>query len=408
MLDRWLRRPAVLLVLCAVWLACSAGSAAAATVGFTGQFSPSSLPEGTSFSLDGDHVTSFSGLLRPTACASPVNWQDYSENEVFHLALAPGANVALSGGRFRYTGAATSDGYGGGPSANPYGGQFTISGQVNPTHTVVTATVTLSDAQDPFVTGCSGSYRFIAIPTVGAHWNRPDKAAYQSQFLSFDYSAGVVRNLQVQANFQCGESVDSAGINATAYGYPILRTTAHGVFRLSLYALDGYQKLVAVTITGHINGKKATGRIKVSEPAGGFTGITADSCRGNRGWAASKPQPAAPPGPAAYFQWAAIRIPAGASYRYYFAVTDVTCADHATEILVTIAHRTTMISCSKSAAFASGPLAASQTYLVTSQAVQAKRGRIIKRGTAVTIPVKMPGAGDRWTVVSHLPGTPPR
>ena len=235
----------------------------------------------------------------------------------------------------------------------------------------------------------------------------PDRAAYQSQFISFDYSAGVVRNLQAQANFQCGNSVDSATVDATAYGYPTLQTSASGTFSVQLYVLDEYQKLVSVTITGRIRGKKAAGRIVVTEPPGGFTGVAGNSCAGSYGWTAAKPVPPPPPGPSAYFQWAAIRVPVGASYRYYFAINQLSCADHANDVLVTVANRTTTISCSESAAFASGPLTPLQTYPVKSQAVQTRRGRIVKRGTSVTVPLKMPGPDDLWLVVSGLPGTPP-
>lgn len=390
----------------AIVLGVSAVSARAATVNFTGQFSPSSLPEGTAFSLNGDQVTSFSAMLRPTACASPTDWQNDSD-AVFRLALAPGANVQIRAGRFSYTGPATSAFYGTGSPDRPYGGQFTISGSVNPTHTSATATVTLSNAQDPFVSGCSGSYKFIAIPTVTSTTTTPDKAAYQSQFFSFDYTAGVIRNIQLQANFQCGQSVDSATVNATAYGYPTLQTTKTGGFSLHLYVLDEYQDLVSLTITGRVSGKSASGRIEVTEPPGGFTGVAGDSCSGNYGWAAAKPLPPAPPGPTAYFQWEAIRIPVGTAYRYYFAINNLSCADHATQLRVTIKRRVTKIPCSKSAAFASGPLAPDQTYTVKSQAVRTRHGRTIKRGPAVTVPLQMPGPGDLWTPISGLPGTPP-
>ena len=400
------RMVALLGLVGAILLGALTATARAATVDFTGQFSPTSLPEGTSFSLDGDQVTSFSAMLRPTACASPSDWQSDSD-AVFQLALAPGAAVELTNGSFSYTGSATSADYGGGSAGESYGGQFTIAGKVNPAHTFVTATVSLSNAQDPFVSGCSGSYSFIAIPTVTATRTTPDKAAYQSQFLSFDYADGVVRKLQVQANFQCGQSVDSATVNATAYGYPTLQTTKSGVFRLQLYVLDEYQKLVSLTITGRITGKKAGGRIVVDEPPGGFTGVAGDNCSGNHGWTASKPVPPPAPGPAAYFQWAAIRVPTGTTWRYYFATNDLSCTDHANEVLVTIAHRTITVPCSKPAAFASGPLTPSTAYSVRSQAVHASHGRIVKRGAAVTVPVKMPGAGDLWTVISNLPGTPP-
>jgi hypothetical protein len=217
----------------------------------------------------------------------------------------------------------------------------------------------------------------------------------------------VIRNIQLQANFQCGQSVDSATVNATAYGYPTVQTTKNGGFSLKLYVLDEYQNLVSLTITGLVHGENASGRIVVTEPPGGFNGVAGDSCSGNYGWTAAKPLPPAPPGPTAYFQWAAIRVPVGTVYRYYFAVYNLSCADHATQLRVTIKRRVTKIQCSRSAAFASGPLAPDQTFSVKSQAVQTKHGRTIKHGPAVTVPLKMPGPGDLWTPISGLPGTPP-
>jgi hypothetical protein len=401
-------RATLLMVLATVLLLCCAtGAARAAQTRFTGQFSPSSLPEGTNFKLSGDQVTAFSGLLRPTSCAAPADWRSSSDS-VFELKIPAGAKVALSGGRFRYSGTAASADYGSGPSTSPYGGQFTISGTVNPQHTLVAATVTLSGAQDPFVSGCSGRYRFIAIPTPTGRAKFPDKAAYQSQFVSFDAAGGVVRNLRVQANFNCGPGSDSAFVDGPVYGYPSLRTTAAGGFSLTLHALDEYKAIVAVKITGTVSAKRAHGRIVVSEPPGGFVGQADDRCHGNTPWTAAKPVPPPPPGPSAYFQWAAIRVPGGAAYRYYFAATGLKCTDHATEVLVTVAHHTTTIPCSKTSAFATAALAPSHTYSVTSQAVQTTHGRIVKRGTAVTVPLQMPSSDDHWKIISGLPGTPPR
>ncbi|HEY5430547.1 MAG TPA: hypothetical protein VIK04_15630 [Solirubrobacteraceae bacterium] len=40
-------------------------------------------------------------------------------------------------------------------------------------------------------------------------------------------------------------------------------------------------------------------------------------------------------------------------------------------------------------------------------AVEARGGRIIKRGSPVTIPVTMPRPGDQCKLLPGLPGTPP-
>jgi hypothetical protein len=102
-------------------------------------------------------------------------------------------------------------------------------------------------------------------------------------------------------------------------------------------------------------------------------------------------------------------VPTGASYHYYFAATQLQCSDGADEVLVTVAHRTTAIACSQSDTWASGPLAPSKTYSVTSQAVETKGGHIVKRGTKVSVPLTMPGPGDDWKQpISGLPRNPPR
>jgi hypothetical protein len=401
-LSRSARALLVCAAIAAAWSTMSARASAAA-MSYTGQFSPASLPEGTSFALSGDAVTRFSAQLRPTACQTP-DWREDSD-AIFTLSLPRGTRVPLKDGRFTYAGTARSS-YGAGPSDDPYGGKFTITGNVDPDHTLVNAKVTLSGAQDPAVSGCSGHYTFIAIPTVRARAHRAAKSAYQSQFVNFQAAGGVVRDLEVQANFSCGDSVDSAQIDAAAYGHPTLHTTASGRFSLSLYALDGYKEIVAVRITGHVGPTKASGTITVAEPAGGFRGVANDVCHGSTHWSASKPTPPVPPGPTAFFQWAAIRAPAGTTYRYYFAADQIRCTDHATKILVTIDHRTTTVSCSRDTAFASGPLAPSHTYSITSQAVETSHGQVIKRGAPITTPVAMPGPGDKWTPISGL-GAPP-
>jgi hypothetical protein len=384
-----------------------AAAARSATVNFVGQFSPASLPEGTAFALSGDQVTSFTATLKPTNCQSPADWANDSD-AVFNLSLGAGASVPLTGGAFSYSGTATSS-YPNGGYGSPYGGQFTITGTVNQSHTLVTANVALAGAHDPFVHGCSGTYKFIAIPSVTASNRRPDRAAYDSQFVSFDYAGGVVRNLEVQANFQCGKNaVDSAQFDAAAYGFKSIQTRATGAFRVQSYVLDEYKEILLLTVTGKVSGKKAKGRIAVSEPAGGYELIgSVGVCSGNYGWSATKPVPPPPPGPQAFFNWDEIRAPAGAAYRYYFALDSLTCKNGATEVLITVAGRTVTVPCSRSEAFASGPVAPFQTYQVRSQAVQTRGGRIVKRGASVTVPLAMAGPGDQWGPLTGGFGAPP-
>lgn len=394
------------LVVCVMVCASVTGVAQAATVRFTGQFAPQSLPEGTAFALNGDQVTSFSALLRPTACASPASWGDDSD-AVFRLSLAAGARVRLSGGRFSYSGPAASAFYPSGANGTTYGGQFTVTGTVNPNHTFISATVTLSSAQDPFVSGCSGTYHFIAIRTVPQRRGQPDRHAYRGATIQFDKTGGVIRNLAFTANFRCGAGVDSALVNTAQYGYPAVQTSPTGAFRMTTYVLDEYQSLVVATITGTVTGGRARGRITIKEPPGGFTSIAGDTCSGSQTWTASKPVPPPPPGPSAFFQWAAIRVPINGSYRYYFAVDQLRCTRRANALRVLVTGRSITLPCSRSVALATHPLAPSRTYTVTTQPLELRHGRVIKRGARVTVSLRMPGPDDLWTPIAGLPGAPP-
>lgn len=396
-MRRWTLR------LCALAAAClgMVGTADAAT-SFTMQVAPQAI--GTPvFSLNGDQVSGFSATVRPTSCTSP-NWQNSSDS-VFEATIPAGADVQLQNGAFSYSGTAPSAYYSGSAGS---GGQFTVHGTVNPSHTLLTGTVTLSGAKDPFVSGCSGSYHIVAIPTVTPAGVSPDKRAYQSQFIHFDDASGVIRNLFIQANFQCGAGgEDAATVNAAQYGYRTLQTTASGGFRMTAYVLDEYKQIVVLTITGTVKRRHASGRVVVSEPPGGFTAVWHDPCSGNYAWSASKPAAPPKPGPTAYFQWAAIRVPVGTAYKYYFAVHGLKCTRHANALRVTVKGRSITIPCSHKNAFATHSLAPSRTYSVKSQALERRHGRIVKRGRAVVVPLQMPGPGDSWTPISGLPGTPP-
>jgi hypothetical protein len=393
----------VMFALLATMLGASAASASANTIRFATQLSPGSNAGAGSLSMVGEGVSAFSARLQALTCATGA--AEGSDGS-FDVQITPSDAVRLSGGRFQFTGQATTDGYGTGTAARPYGGDFTISARVNPDHTLVTATITLSDAQSATTSGCAGTYSLVAVPFVNSRAFPPDKAAYQSQFIHFDYAAVAIRHLYVQANFDCGGSEDAADVNIAAYGYPVIPTKA-GNFRFSSYVIDEYQDIVSVTISGKIDGQKARGHISVSEPPGGFGLGGGGSCQGTRSWLADKLLPPAPPGPAAFFQWQPFRVAFGATWRYYFVARDISCTDHATEILVTTAGHTRTISCSRTAAFASGPLAPSRTYVSTTQAVETHGARIVKRGTPLTVPLTMPGPADSWTPVSGLPGTPP-
>jgi hypothetical protein len=381
----------------------AAAPAAAAVVRLTGEYKPSSGP--IPIVLDGDHVTGLTASLSPQACAGPSTWRQ-SADSGFTLHIVPADGVELSGGRFSFRGTATSA-YPGADATGPYGGEMTVTGTVNPSHTFMSGTVTLSGAHDPFVHGCSAAKQFIAVAGRSTYALRPDRRAFQSRFISFDYAAGVVRSLSVIAQFNCGQSIDQATVTGRAYGLPTIQASQDGSFRVRNYVFDEYGQIVSFTLTGRISGGSAVGRIVVDEPPGGFVGQTGVRCHGAYRWRASRPVPPPPPGPSAFFQWAAIRVPVDGAYRYYFAVTGMRCTHHATEVLVTVGGRTIAVPCSRRVSFASGPLSPTRSYLVRSRAVEAGHRRTIRHGPVVAVPLAMPGPGDRWVPISGLPGRPP-
>jgi hypothetical protein len=225
------------LVSTVVLLAGLAGVASARTVNFVPQFTPEPFEHST-FSVTGNRISSLSAIVGARYCSAP--------------AVPPNADD-----------------------------DFRVQ--------------LLAGAHDPFESGCSGSYSFVAIPNVSSSTGPANRSAYQShfvdfgQFVDFDYASGVIRNLRIDANFECGPSVDQADVNAKAYGFATLRTTASGRFSMKDYVFDEYNRILSFKITGMIDGAKASGRIVVTEPRGGFTGVGGVACAGNSTWTATKP-----------------------------------------------------------------------------------------------------------------------
>ena len=385
-------------------LAVAPGLAQTGAVVFQAQFSPQALPGNSKLSLTGDRVTSFFALIRPTNCAAPADWATDSDN-VFTVELPASADVELTAGAFSFQGTAPSTYY---STANAqYAGTFSVSGTVNPAHTVVTGTVTLTGAHDQIVSGCSGSYSFIAVPNVSTtSLRRPDRTAYQGHNISFDDAAGSITNLELAAAMRCGGSVDSALFDGRGVHLTV-RTAPGGRFTYQGYVLDGYQDVVSLTITGEVSGRHASGRIIVAEPPGGFVGVGNAPCQANYRWTAAKPTPPGPPAPTAFFQWGAIRVPVGGAYRYYFAVFGLSCRSGANEVIVHVAARRSVLTCGRRAQYASGPLAPGRTYVLKAQAVRVRHGRVVRRGFVVPTTQPMPGPNDRWIPIAGLPGVPP-
>jgi hypothetical protein len=392
------RIPGFLVAAAGLWMA---ASAQAAPVPYTMQMGEST---GHEFVLDGNNLAAFSLSVTPKTCTSGP-WQNDSDAA---WTVTLNRTVPVVGGHFRFQGQAPSANYSTGSA------DYTVTGTVDPARgpgasarRTARGTISFTNGSDPFVGGCSGSYTFLAIPTPQTSENvgGPGSTDFTSQFLSFDYRKGVVRNLVVQANFQCATpdpSVDDAEVDASAYGYG--RIHVHqGRFSLRTYVLDGYQDIVRLDLTGHVRGSRASGRIKISEPSG-LEFVAGVPCSGDYTWTAARP---APPSPSATFSWAAVRVPNGASYRYYFYVTNLTCQNGATAVDVVVRARRRRIRCSAGQGWASGPLSPGRSYSTRAQAVKMRHGRIIGRGIPVRATEQMPAADATWQPIGSLPGHPP-
>lgn len=67
------------------------------------------------------------------------------------------------------------------------------------------------------------------------------------------------------------------------------------------------------------------------------------------------PDPAAPARPDAFFNWQAVRVPAGASYHYCFYVQGPSCREGANAVVLTVNRRHTRVAWSAGHGWASGP-----------------------------------------------------
>jgi hypothetical protein len=361
------------------------------------EFSPASLPQGSTFSLNGDTVTGFSAIVRPTNCDAPSTWRQDTDS-VFLLQMTPGATVALDNGQFTYSGTAAAQYFGAISSTAP-GGQFTVSGTVSPDHTLVTGTVTLTDANDSQVTDCSGTYRFIAIPMVPDSLPAPNHTAYKGRNIDFDYGAGVLSRFTAHANFKCGNAIDSANVTGGLYGQPTLQAGPSGNFSFHGYVLDQNQLIVSFRVTGSTRGKRASGRYIVGDPPGGFAAVGGERCAANHGWHSVKHTSLPARAPTAYLTWAPARVLSSHGYAYYFAVHHLSCRDRANKVQFTIARHHTIVPCSSATAYASGPLAPLRSYTVGVQALVVKGSRVIGRGPVAHAALQLPGAQDSWPPV---------
>jgi hypothetical protein len=201
---------------------------------------------------------------------------------------------------------------------------------------------------------------------------------------------------------------DAAEIDAGDYGFADIHTSASGSFQMRTLVLDEYGYIVGIDLTGRVNGHHASGRIRISEPGSDYfqLGQAGKTCTGNAPWSATHPSSLGR-APEAFFQWVAIRVPVGAGYRYYFAVTGLRCTNGATEVALSVPGRTKVLACPESTAWASGPLTPGGSYEVSARALAISHGRVKARGLPIGEQLLMPGADSTWIPLSGPPGNPP-
>jgi hypothetical protein len=372
-------------------------TASAAPVEFELQTSPVALPTRPTLVVDTDNVTDFAITLRATQCTDS---DGHSQNDYYELASS--APAALVGGAFVISGRGTSV-YGSG-----YGVDFVFTGQVNPEHTKVTGTITLSNGTGPFVNGCSGTFAALAIPkSFGAETADIDrKAGYRAQNMSLNYKNGVVKDLRIHVNFKCDVWVNETAFVASKYGMPKIRTTASGTFKINVLAFDVYSSIVNLAISGVVRKKSAVVTVTISEPPG-FTSHTGDDCAGVKKFTAKPRAKPKPPGPTAYFSWQAAQLRTVAGASYYIFIEGLRCGHRANAVRLTVGGHKRTVSCRKRAAWASPALSPGRKYKVSWQAVRKRNGRVVKRGTRLTEYVYLPGPGDDWSQGGSFPAGSP-
>ena len=301
------------------------------------------------------------------------------------------------------------------PSPGPSRGSLSTDGRE-------VSGVASASGSTQFDKNCVGSWHFdTIIPATGprstvAEQNYQATIARNQPQVSFRYKNGIVSHLTGGLSATCMArgvaSTYGPDIDTSEYRQDPIRVDAHGNFSLTGLAEEqGYSGVIAhFTVKGRISGRRAAGTLEVwfyyqtKDTAG-----TIAKCDHVARWSASTPLPPAPPGPTADFQWAAIREPTGASYRYYFAITGLSCSHGATAVKLTVQHLSRTVSCSQHQAWASGPLASGTSYPVSAQAATIRHGRVTKRGLVVGEVLPMPAANDAgWRPIGSGLGPPPQ
>lgn len=374
-------------------------SATAAPVEYTVELAPKALPGSEKLAFDGDHITRFAATVEATTCGGePV----MHSGSVFKIDWS-GA-VPFSSGEFSISGRASTY-YG-----PDYGADFTLAGQINQSHTRVTATLTLTNGTNAGgLIDCVGSFPVIAVPASfgTTDWGYSLKRTYFGKDISFNYKSGAITSFALVVHTTCGRGNHDAKVEGARIGLPSIQTTASGKFEIHSLIVDAYDSILQLDFVGRITKTKASGTFTISEPPGGFKGGGTDACASRTSWTAKPRSSIARPGPTAFFNWMSIKATTPTSTRYFFYVTELKCSGRANAVRITIAGRVSTIRCSRKRGWASRAVAPSKEYRAKVQAVRIKHGRIVKRGKSRVDWVSMPGPNDDWTDALPDVGTPP-
>ncbi|HVP00932.1 MAG TPA: hypothetical protein VMT10_00065, partial [Solirubrobacteraceae bacterium] len=277
--------------------------------------------------------------------------------------------------------------------------------------------------------------RFVAIPVPATIPYDPSKSWTLDGRVQLDLGPGRIDRMRASVvPFQCGPAVNEIAFDTQAYALGAIPLAADGSFSLTLDALDEYDVVHVLTISGTAGAAGASVRFQVTD-----TDVVTSwlgTCSGDATLTAAPPAPSAPAtpaasvpaagpaapaapsaghlslprvsGPSAIFDWAELRINRGASYSYYFMALRPRCSGGATHVrFVVSGGRAHYVSCRASMGYASAPVQLGITYSLVAQAVRMRRGHIVRRGPAVPTLAQMREPQSGWKPISTLPGPPP-
>ena len=97
---------------------------------------------------------------------------------------------------------------------------------------------------------------------------------------------------------------------------------------------------------------------------------------------------------------AAIRLENAVPNRYYWAVQNISCYNHASVVDVTVSHHTIAAPCRRTLMLASESVADHVDYSITFQAIEyGRHHKVTARGVAYRVSMYMPGPEAQWTAI---------